>query len=869
MLCCRLVQPRWPQDGHDALKRGAVRAAAGQDARPGRRGRAICCSRRASRADARPRPCPRPPPATPRPARSLLPPRAHSEASPSDFAQPIKRTRSEQGLAGILADAQQAEAQALLAQQQQQQQHTQRGRADLLKHFTAAPPAASPSGTDSESDRGASPPCAVATGAPQQGAGGLALGAGRGSWMSSLAPVLSDMGSSTNSLVSLESDMTRSSASHPALQLLAPPGGAGACAGAAGTPRQLGRPATPPQPVPRAGSAAAVSYLQAAGSAASLQHGNLGGTTGFSSGGRSAPWPQYVTGSLLYRTQSDLSDAATCSAASGGRFAPPPPPAHSPPPLIPAGPVRASSFLLEGSAAPPELRRLRTAAAAPAGPAVTAVAAAPEAPLQQLPAALGGAAAAFGAGTRAPVFATAAAAFCDAGGAAAAGWAQGLAGGARARGGLAALRAQAPITPGLCSVASLPSFPSAAPAAPAGLASGEAEADGWDFGRRARQQRLARTGSSGCVPGAGGRRRSSIEASMPWRARVDGAIAAAAVSEARLPPEPEEGPPQPEPEPAAGALPWEQQGRGLWQEEGDEGDEEEGGEGDAEAQWRQWRERQPGAGGARPSPGSASGSAAGSRGRSSTDSESDGGGRRASGGSSDAGRSGCSPAVGAGASQRLGKVRRGGAGASAYASSYYARENSGGAAFELFLRLNRARQTLGARGAGGRERRGRRSARGNLPAAPCHCAPRSSLTRRLCRPLSAQPRPTDFAKRQAQQFAELEVAEMTVWEALDALAELREFEAGLAPASEGLDPSFSLRDHAFQVRGASARVHILVLVDVRGTRACASVRAEAGARLRARQPLAPHKHANTHPRRRHTHSQHSAGGGALPAGISG
>ncbi len=39
-----------------------------------------------------------------------------------------------------------------------------------------------------------------------------------------------------------------------------------------------------------------------------------------------------------------------------------------------------------------------------------------------------------------------------------------------------------------------------------------------------------------------------------------------------------------------------------------------------------------------------------------------------------------------------------------------------------------------------------------------------------------------------------------MWEALDLMGELREYEAGLAPAAEGLDPGMPLRQHALQVR---------------------------------------------------------------------
>jgi hypothetical protein len=99
---------------------------------------------------------------------------------------------------------------------------------------------------------------------------------------------------------------------------------------------------------------------------------------------------------------------------------------------------------------------------------------------------------------------------------------------------------------------------------------------------------------------------------------------------------------------------------------------------------------------------------------------------------------------------------------------FYSRRGAGNGAsrdLELFVRLNRARQTL------------------------------------------------DFAKRQAQVFSELDKAELTVWQALDLLDGLREYEAGLlhAAASSGsgggsaqetdaqLTPDMSLKEHAFQV----------------------------------------------------------------------
>ncbi len=78
----------------------------------------------------------------------------------------------------------------------------------------------------------------------------------------------------------------------------------------------------------------------------------------------------------------------------------------------------------------------------------------------------------------------------------------------------------------------------------------------------------------------------------------------------------------------------------------------------------------------------------------------------------------------------------------------------GSAAQELFLRLNRARQTL------------------------------------------------DFTKRQAAVFAELDQAELSIWEALELTNELSECEAALVtpgPGEEPLDPDMPMMEHAFQV----------------------------------------------------------------------
>jgi hypothetical protein len=114
---------------------------------------------------------------------------------------------------------------------------------------------------------------------------------------------------------------------------------------------------------------------------------------------------------------------------------------------------------------------------------------------------------------------------------------------------------------------------------------------------------------------------------------------------------------------------------------------------------------------------------------------------------------------GRGTSQDAADARRGSnvsAGSSQRHASYYNSSSTpGGAALELFVRLNRARQTL------------------------------------------------DFAKRQSTLFADLNRAEMDVWSGLEMLNGLREYEAsimaGVSPPDEPLDPDLSLRDHAFQV----------------------------------------------------------------------
>ena len=91
-------------------------------------------------------------------------------------------------------------------------------------------------------------------------------------------------------------------------------------------------------------------------------------------------------------------------------------------------------------------------------------------------------------------------------------------------------------------------------------------------------------------------------------------------------------------------------------------------------------------------------------------------------------------------------------------SAYYSNSSSsGGVAYELFVRLNHARQTL------------------------------------------------DFAKRQATAFAELNRTEMHIWSALDMLNGLREYEAallsGMDTHEEPLDPDMGLQEHALQVGG--------------------------------------------------------------------
>lgn len=58
----------------------------------------------------------------------------------------------------------------------------------------------------------------------------------------------------------------------------------------------------------------------------------------------------------------------------------------------------------------------------------------------------------------------------------------------------------------------------------------------------------------------------------------------------------------------------------------------------------------------------------------------------------------------------------------------------------------------------------------------------------------------DFARRQASMFSRLDKARMTIWQALDTLDELRDYESALFSCwSPELDPELSLKEHALQV----------------------------------------------------------------------
>jgi hypothetical protein len=653
---------------------------------------------RRRRPPARPFPPPRPAaPLTDPPARPpRRPRRPRSDAASLDCGQPIKRTRSDQSLSALVALLHAAGGPGATGA-------SSGPLPSLPKHAAAAPP----------------PPRQL----PQRREPAAPQGARPGPWQATLPAVASEHGgSSTNSLVSADSDATRGAPAAAAAAQPPPPPVRAA-------PRwPAARPAPPQAPVPGGDDEAparrepSVTYLPSTGSACSLQHGALGG--GAAAAG-------------LLHVYSDASDLmGSCS----DLFHADAPRSYSPSPLMPAAP-----------AAPAPVRCV--AAAAPAAPAAAPVAALGAVRSHAAPAAAAGGWGLDGGGGP-PVFAAAAAAFGTG-----SGW-------GHARGGGFGRSGRTSVFSMLDADAAPPQRQRQAPQqpeqqqqqqqqplSPAGRASGEPES--WDFAARARQQREAAKSSGSSSMG---RRRSSIEASMPWRAKLDSAIAAAADGDGG--------------EPDGAAAP-----------------------GDSDA-------------GAGPMPvvpeAGSGGSSAGSSGaRSSLESESDGSGAprgaSASGSGSDEGRSPTLP----GGGPRLRAARASQGSATGCSSGYYSRQNAGGAAFELFVRLNRSRQTLGARTRRAPLLLSRRAPVRPNPPWP---APTPAATPPLTPPPPGlPPRPPDFAKRQAQEFAELDKAELTVWEALGALDELHEFEADLSPPGEGLDPGMSLREHAFQVRRGAGR----------------------------------------------------------------
>jgi hypothetical protein len=373
-----------------------------------------------------------------------------------------------------------------------------------------------------------------------------------------------------------------------------------------------------------------VSYLPAVGSASSLQHGGMAGGGLFSPGGGGGGGE-----GDLQRARSDGSDAAP-----PGAFRVEAPRGYSPPPLLSPGPAAPARVALPA---------LRTAAAPALSSSLygTAGAAAPQ------------------------VFAAAAAAaFSSSEAGETGGWGA-LRG--RGRGGFTFPMRSAP--------AAAPADPPA-PAPQPAAAAAPADPD-WDFSRRAQAVRDARKGSGSSSLG---RRRSSIEATMPWRARLDDAIAAADAGSPRA-----ATAAAADDEAALARL----EAMALAAEGARDG-----------GQQPLSLTTQDGAGAAprppsleMPSYGNSLLSIVESEQRSSMESEGDAaagperrrsarfsGSGSASG--SEGGRSVESPTGG----PRFGKARQSSSGSY---TGYYSRQNEGGAAFELFVRLNRARQTLG------------------------------------------------------------------------------------------------------------------------------------------------------------------------------
>jgi hypothetical protein len=567
-------------------------------------------------------------------------PACPSELPPSQLPL-IKRTRSDQSLAGLCAAAAAAGggAKAVAAALRVVDAHARGagsdGDSDVDEELAAprdglAAALLRPRGSGGSSGPlPAAPPGAQ----PRSGCGGA-----RPVWPAGALPALSsDHGSSTNSLVSMESDATRCSTVSGAPSQPALAGSSAGSSGSLATPRGAPQPQAPQQPP------ATVTYLQATGSAASLQHGST----------QRAPYSP-ITGSLLFRSHADT------PAPSGRGLEPPRHGAFSPPPLISPGP------LCDGGA--PLLCTLRTSGDA------------------------GGSGGSSGSGSSG--FASVAAAF---GSALGNGW--GRLSGSRAGG--SSSGAAFAVPPRSAAVTALPPAPSPSPAG-----------DGWDFQRRTAQLRAARGSGSSSM----GRRRSSIEASMPWRAKLDSAIAAADSADAAAAPPARRGA-------AARPAPLWLGGESVEDDDEEEGDEDEG------------LAAAGGAGGLSPI---AASRASDRRSSSESDGERDGGERRGrastsssgSGSGSGTGRSGGSPA---------GRPRHARRKSSATcASGYYSRQAAGGAAFELFVRLNRARQTLGGWRLG-QPRGARAGGHAGLRAWLCAC--QTQCRALLSRPPSLAPAP--------------------------------------------------------------------------------------------------------------------------------
>jgi len=80
---------------------------------------------------------------------------------------------------------------------------------------------------------------------------------------------------------------------------------------------------------------------------------------------------------------------------------------------------------------------------------------------------------------------------------------------------------------------------------------------------------------------------------------------------------------------------------------------------------------------------------------------------------------------------------------------------------------------------------------------PSHHLAENHAAQELLYRLNHARQTVDFVQRQAKKFSALQFGEMGLWEALDMLNELREYEAALL-GDETCDPDMSLLDHALQ-----------------------------------------------------------------------